>query len=154
MGETPLLYYRTQDQLEGYRMMPVEQKIRKLEMEMELVNAIRQGRTQIHAAGRSNICDIDLLQAKILDVLRPVSIYLFGSQANGSATGDSDIDLLVVMDSDLPPRKRSMLVKRLFPHRSFSLDAFVYTPQEFERYKDVPGTLVYQATHYGRLLHG
>ncbi len=44
MNEAPLLYYRTREQIEAYRKMPVEQKIRKLEMEMELVNAMRQGR--------------------------------------------------------------------------------------------------------------
>ena len=44
MSEAPLLYYRTVEQLENYRKMPVEQKIRKLEMEMKLVNAMRQGR--------------------------------------------------------------------------------------------------------------
>ncbi|CAH2032431.1 hypothetical protein [Trichlorobacter ammonificans] len=44
MTVTPLLYYRTKEQLENYRTMPVEQKIRKLELEMELVNAMRHGR--------------------------------------------------------------------------------------------------------------
>jgi len=47
MSEIPLLYYRTKEQLENYRKMPVDQKIRKLEMEMELVNAIRQGRAMM-----------------------------------------------------------------------------------------------------------
>jgi uncharacterized protein len=134
--------------------MPVEQKIHKLEMEMELVNAMRQGLTLMNTIGRPIVRDIELLQYRIQDVLRPDSIYLFGSQASETATKESDIDLLVVMDSDLPPRKRNMLVKRLFPHRSFSLDAFVYTPQEFQRYKNVPGTIAYQAAHHGRLLYG
>lgn len=153
MNETPLLYYRTQEQLENYRKMPVDQKIRKLEIEMELVNAMRQGREQMHPMERPTRT-IELLQKKILQALKPTRIYLFGSQATGTSTKESDIDLLLVMDSELPPRKRNLLVKRLFPHRSFALDAFVYTPQEFQRYKDVPGTVVYQAAHYGKLLYG
>jgi len=98
--------------------------------------------------------DIDQLRDRISQAMHPEKIYLFGSYADGKATEESDIDLLVVMDSPLTPHKRNVAVKRLFPRRSFSLDAFVYTPQEFARYRDIPGTIVYNATHHGRLLHG
>lgn len=151
MNEAPLLYYRTRDQIEIYRKMPVEQKIRKLEMEMELVNAMRQGRKSLQNLKRLSI---QQLQEQILKSLKPSKIFVFGSYANGTATADSDIDLMVVMETNLPPRKRNLMVKRLFPQRSFALDAFVYTPQEFQRYKDVPGTVVYQAAHHGKLLYG
>ncbi|ACM19492.1 nucleotidyltransferase, putative [Geotalea daltonii FRC-32] len=98
--------------------------------------------------------DLERLKERITEVMHPDKIYLFGSYANGNATDESDVDILVVMDSELPPHKRNVAVKRLFPQRTFSLDAFVYTPQEFARYKDIPGTLIYNAAHYGRLLHG
>jgi predicted nucleotidyltransferase len=98
--------------------------------------------------------DIDQLRDKITQAMHPEKIYLFGSYADGKATDDSDVDLVVVMDSELAPHKRNVALKRLFPRRSFSLDAFVYTPQEFARYRDIPGTIVYNATHHGRLLHG
>jgi len=94
------------------------------------------------------------IKVQMLQSLNPEKIIVFGSQATKTATKESDIDLLVVMDSNLPPRKRNLLVKRLFPHRTFSIDAFVYTPQEYRRYKDIPGTIVYQAEHHGRLLYG
>ncbi|WP_129125059.1 nucleotidyltransferase domain-containing protein [Geomonas oryzae] len=98
--------------------------------------------------------DIDQVCETIVDRLHPKRIFLFGSYANGHQTEDSDIDLVVVMDSDLDPHQRNVTLKRLFPRRSFSLDAFVFTPQEFERYKDVPGTIIYTAAHEGRLLYG
>lgn len=98
--------------------------------------------------------DIDQLRDRITQAMKPEKIYLFGSYADGKANDESDVDLLVVMQSELTPHKRNVAVKRLFPQRSFSLDAFVYTPQEFARYRDVPGTIVYNATHHGRLLHG
>jgi predicted nucleotidyltransferase len=98
--------------------------------------------------------DIDQLRDRITQAMQPEKIYLFGSYADGKANDESDVDLLVVMDSALSPHKRNVAVKRLFPRRSFSLDAFVYTPQEFARYRDIPGTIVYNATHHGRLLHG
>lgn len=118
--------------------------------------AVSESRNDMAFNSPDNFFDRDLLEMReqVLQKLRPEKLFLFGSRATGVATKDSDIDLMVVMETDLPPRKRNLMVKRLFPHRSFALDAFVYTPQEFERYKDVSGTLVYQAAHYGRLLYG
>jgi predicted nucleotidyltransferase len=101
-----------------------------------------------------SLTDIEQLKDRIAQAMHPEKIYLFGSYAAGEATDDSDIDLVVVMDSALTPHQRNVAVKRLFPRRKFSLDAFVYTPQEFARYRDIPGTIVYNATHHGRLLHG
>ena len=44
MDRPPLLYYRTPEQIAAYRKMPAEQKVHKLEMEMELLYYLRQGR--------------------------------------------------------------------------------------------------------------
>ena len=40
-------------------------------------------------------------------------VILFGSYAEGTVTEDSDVDLLVVADTDLPPRERFCAVRRL-----------------------------------------
>ena len=98
--------------------------------------------------------DLDKLRNTIAEVMHPEKIFLFGSYAEGRATEDSDVDLLVVMESELSPHRRNVALKRLFPQRKFSLDAFVYTPNEFSKYKDVPGTIVYAATHSGKLIYG
>ncbi|HBA89598.1 MAG TPA: nucleotidyltransferase domain-containing protein [Geobacter sp.] len=98
--------------------------------------------------------DIDKVRDTIVDAVHPMQIFLFGSYAEGRQTDDSDVDMVVVMESDLAPHQRNVAVKRLFPHRTFSLDAFVFTPEEFAKYKDVPGTIVYTAAHDGRLLYG
>jgi len=98
--------------------------------------------------------DIDQLKERIVQALKPEKIFLFGSYVENRATEDSDVDLVVVVDSELAPHQRNVALKRLFPRRSFSLDAFVYTPLEFARYKDIPGTIVYNATHHGKLLYG
>jgi predicted nucleotidyltransferase len=98
--------------------------------------------------------DIDWVCDTIVNAVHPERIFLFGSYAEGRQTDDSDIDVVVVMDSELAPHQRNVAVKRLFPRRWFSLDAFVFTPEEFARYKDVPGTIVYTAAHEGRLLYG
>jgi len=44
MAKPPLLYYRTQEQIESYRKMPALQKVRKMEMEMEMMYYLRLAR--------------------------------------------------------------------------------------------------------------
>ena len=44
MDKPPLLYYRSYEQIEAYRKMPALQKVRKMEMEMELMYYIRLAR--------------------------------------------------------------------------------------------------------------
>ncbi|MBI5194174.1 MAG: nucleotidyltransferase domain-containing protein [Nitrospirae bacterium] len=45
---------------------------------------------------------------RIIDNFNPEKIILFGSYAYGQATKDSDIDLMVVMDTDLKPYERAI----------------------------------------------
>jgi predicted nucleotidyltransferase len=39
---------------------------------------------------------------RLVDALHPLSIYLFGSRAEGRARPDSDFDLVVVLDDEAP----------------------------------------------------
>jgi len=50
---------------------------------------------------------------KIITEFSPQKIILFGSYAYGHPTADSDIDLLIVMDTDLMPHKRAVPVRRI-----------------------------------------
>ena len=46
---------------------------------------------------------------RLVNALHPEKIYLFGSHAYGQPNDDSDVDLLIVVnDSDLPPRTRTV----------------------------------------------
>jgi predicted nucleotidyltransferase len=70
---------------------------------------------------------------RIAHTLRPEKIILFGSYAYGTATPDSDVDLLVVMETAAPSKERSWAVSRLLLPRPFPVDILVRTPQEIER---------------------
>lgn len=58
---------------------------------------------------------------------------LFGSYAYGTPTADSDVDLLVILDTDVPRRERAWLVSRLLIPRPFPVDLLVKTPDEIAR---------------------
>ena len=80
-------------------------------------------------------------------------IILFGSYARGTVTKDSDVDLLVVADINLPPRERYTAVRRLAANVPASFDIIVKTPEEYARWRSVVNHIVYFADKYGRVLY-
>lgn len=97
---------------------------------------------------------IEGIKEKIVKAVSPEKIILFGSYARGTADAESDIDMVVVWDSDLNPHKRNLFLSRLFPKRNFSLDIFAFTKDEVEKLKDVAGTILYEAFHNGKVIYG
>ena len=57
----------------------------------------------------------------------------FGSDARGVADAWSDLDLVVVIETDLPRLDRGGLLGDLYDALPVSLDLLVFTPREFER---------------------
>src|SRR5689334_7791469 len=70
---------------------------------------------------------------RIVAELKPEKIILFGSYAYGNPTPDSDVDLLVIMDTKASPKDRYLAVARLLRPRVFPVDIIVKTPQEIEK---------------------
>ncbi len=62
-------------------------------------------------------------------------VILFGSHARGEAGKNSDVDLMIIAESDLPRFKRSRKLYKLFRPYPFSMDLLVYTPLEVEKGK-------------------
>ena len=75
----------------------------------------------------------DLVQ-KIVANYAPQKVILFGSYAYGEPDEDSDIDLLIIKDTDKRPIERWMEVKQLLRDRNrrISVSPLVYTRQEVE----------------------
>lgn len=69
---------------------------------------------------------------KIKTHFQPQKIILFGSYAWGKPTEDSDIDLFLIMESNLRRDERAVQISDLFSYRLFPLDVIVYTPEEVE----------------------
>jgi len=80
-------------------------------------------------------------------------VVLFGSYASGSATEDSDVDLLVVAETSLPPSRRYAAVRRLVADCPAAFDIVVKTPDEYARWRSVVNHIVYFADRYGKVLY-
>ncbi len=80
-------------------------------------------------------------------------VILFGSYAEGTAAEDSDVDLLVVAETDLPQRQRYGAVRRLVADVPASFDIIFKTPDEYGRWRTVVNHIVYFADKYGRVIY-
>lgn len=84
----------------------------------------------------------------------PKQIFLFGSCASGNITPDSDLDLLIVMDTDLPHHKRATPIRLLFRPMPCAMDIFVYTPQEVIKWNGTPNHIVTEAMRHVEKVYG
>lgn len=62
---------------------------------------------------------------------KPEKIILFGSYAKGNYSEDSDLDFILVKDTDTPKLKRGFEVRRLFYGLPIPMDFKIYTSLEF-----------------------
>lgn len=67
---------------------------------------------------------------QIVQQFHPQKVILFGSYAYGQPTEDSDVDFLVVMDTDESPLHVAAKIAAAIEH-PFPLDIVVRTPGEF-----------------------
>lgn len=63
-------------------------------------------------------------------------IILFGSYAYGQPTTDSDMDLMVVMETDEIPHKRAVPIRKILKGVGLPKDIIVKTPEEFKKFRD------------------
>jgi predicted nucleotidyltransferase len=82
--------------------------------------------------------DIKAVLDRIINTLateyKPRQVILYGSQIRGTPSQVSDIDLLIVKDSQASPYQRAVQVRRLLrdPQRRIPVDLLVITPAELE----------------------
>lgn len=69
---------------------------------------------------------------RIVSALKPEKIILFGSYAYGKPTHDSDVDLLVILDTNGNAKEKHREISMLLYPRQFPVDIIVKTPKEVE----------------------
>lgn len=90
---------------------------------------------------------------KIVERFHPKRIVVFGGYARGDHGPDSDLDLLVEMDSAKTFWSRIPEIDSLFQPRDWPMDLFVFTPEEVAQDRDINGTLVNLAEREGKVVY-
>jgi predicted nucleotidyltransferase len=80
---------------------------------------------------------ISAVAQRIVQIIKPTRLVLFGSQAGSKIRPNSDIDLLICLPDHHPLASkrrvdRSAFVLDLFRYRSFSLDVILLTESEIQ----------------------
>jgi len=92
----------------------------------------------------------------IVKLLREVAprarVILFGSQTRGTAKQDSDIDLLVIEQSVISEHEEMVRLSDALRPLRIPVDIIVTTLKIFEEWKNIPGTILYDAFHEGVIL--
>ena len=96
---------------------------------------------------------LDEIVARLIAVSRPVRVIVFGSTATGTATADSDVDLLIVLDEVDDARLESVRLRRALSGMGAPLDVIVMLTERFEETKNVVGGIAYPANKYGRVIY-
>ena len=91
---------------------------------------------------------------RILSVMNPEKIILFGSHAYGTPGPGSDLDILVIVkESNLPRYKRSVPLYRVLSGILIPKDILVYTEKEVEEWKNVPYAFITTILKKGKVIY-
>jgi predicted nucleotidyltransferase len=97
---------------------------------------------------------IDKIIERILKVIVPEKVILFGSQARGDAHPESDYDILVIVDKIEDELKTErQLYKNMFGVGA-GVDIIVKTPENVEKSKNMLVSVVKEALKEGIVIYG
>ena len=84
--------------------------------------------------------------------VKPTKMYLFGSQAAGTAGDESDIDLLLVKDTVTSKIQEMNSARKLLRGLGKSFDIIVSSQEEFDFYQYQVNSVHHAAAHFGRII--
>lgn len=90
---------------------------------------------------------------RIAENYNPEKIILFGSYANGKITEDSDLDIIVIKNTNLPKHKRGIEIRKLFYGLPIPMDFKIYTDLEFDKERNNPYSFLYSALNGSKILY-
>lgn len=89
---------------------------------------------------------------KLVQEFRPEKVVLFGSYAKGTATQDSDVDLLIVLPFEGKSVSKSVEMRmKLRP--KFAVDLLVRTPENVRERLEMEDTFMLEVLGEGKVLY-
>lgn len=89
---------------------------------------------------------------RVVEVVEPERVILFGSIVRGEMNRHSDVDLLVVKDAPDLRRLTAKVYRRLYGVGA-AVDIVMVTPQDVERYKDGHALIIKPALREGTVMY-
>jgi len=96
---------------------------------------------------------IDEIVRQIVEKFQPQKIVLFGSYARGNPRPESDVDLLVVMETSLKETKQALVIDQSLERDLFGLDLIVRTPQNLAKRTAMGDSFLKEVTTQGKVLY-
>lgn len=97
---------------------------------------------------------IEKILTIIVNKYEPEKVILFGSYAYGNPGKDSDLDLLVVKDTNLPRHKRAREIrKHIWGLTEIPKDIIVYTQKEIDDWAEVKEAFITNIVTKGKILY-
>jgi predicted nucleotidyltransferase len=93
------------------------------------------------------------IRQRLVDAFHPEKIILFGSQARGTADERSDVDILVICSFEGKRRHLMLEMDRALQGLKLARDIMILKPEEFERDRQIPGTIARPAWKEGKVLY-
>ncbi|MBI2935005.1 MAG: nucleotidyltransferase domain-containing protein [Chloroflexi bacterium] len=92
---------------------------------------------------------------RIVKEYNPEKVILYGSYAYGKPSSDSDIDLLIVKDTDKRRTDRFIEVSRIiYEHGNhISISPIIYTPEEIEERLAIGDDFITDILSKGKLIY-
>ena len=92
---------------------------------------------------------VDKAVQQIAEAFSPEKIIIFGSVAKGTATEHSDLDILVVMDTELEFPYREVEVRKVISNIQIPKDVLVLTPSEYAEDSENPWDIAHEISLTG-----
>ena len=89
----------------------------------------------------------------IISQHKPLKIILFGSCAANNYSKDSDVDIVVVKDTDKPRFKRGVEIRKSLIGIGVPIDLLVYTAREYEDEMNTRFSFLSMALKSSRILY-
>jgi predicted nucleotidyltransferase len=106
----------------------------------------------VEAGTTATLEDIQAVVRQIVQHFHPEKVVLFGSYSDGTPDGDSDVDLLVIMDTDEQLLQAAARIAALVDH-PFPLDIIVFRPSEFRASLERKGVFATTVMTTGTVLY-
>ena len=95
---------------------------------------------------------IDQVVSQIVENFKPQKIILFGSYARGKPRPESDVDMLVIMDTPLKEVQQAIQICQQIEYR-FGLDLIVHTPKHLAERLKMGDWFLHDVIKEGKVLY-